>query len=85
MNAIKKYLGIIWMLLSPAIIIFLFWQAADKIGKASEATKANITLQWSIILIIFLPICIGLLIFGYYAIKGYYEHLPESSAEITDY
>lgn len=85
MNAIKKYLGIIWMLLSPAIIIFLFWQAADKIGKASEATKANITLQWSIILIIFLPICVGLLIFGYYAIKGYYEHLPESSAEITDY
>lgn len=85
MNAIKKYLGIIWMLLSPAIIIFLFWQAADKIGMATEATKANITLQWSIILIIFLPICVGLLIFGYYAIKGYYEHLPESSAEITDY
>lgn len=85
MNALKKYLGIIWMLLSPAIILFLFWQAADKIGKASEATKANVTLQWSIILIIFLPICVGLLIFGYYAIKGYYEHLPESSAEITDY
>lgn len=85
MNTLKKYLGIIWMLLSPAIIIFLFWQAADKIGKASEATKANITLQWSIILIIFLPICVGLLIFGYYAIKGYYEHLPESSSEITDY
>ena len=85
MNAIKKYLGIIWILLAPSIIIFLFWQAADKIGMASEATKANITLQWSIILIIFFPICIGLLIFGYYAVKGYYEHLPESSAEITDY
>jgi hypothetical protein len=85
MNAIKKYLGVIWMLLSPAVIIFLFWQAADKISMASEATKANITLQWSIILIIFFPICIGLLIFGYYAVKGYYEHLPESSAEITDY
>ncbi len=85
MNAIKKYLGVIWMLLSPAIIVFLFWQAADKIGTASEATKANVTLQWSIILIIFFPICVGLLIFGYYAVKGYYEHLPESSAEITDY
>jgi hypothetical protein len=85
MNAIKKYLGVIWMTLSPAIIIFLFWQAADKISMASEATKANVTLQWSIILIIFFPICIGLMIFGYYAVKGYYEHLPESSAEITDY
>ncbi|MBK6381651.1 MAG: hypothetical protein IPO01_19360 [Chitinophagaceae bacterium] len=85
MNALKKYLGIIWMLLSPAIVGFLFWQAAEKIGKASEATKANVTLQWSIILIIFFPICIGLLIFGYYAFKDAYDHLPESSAEITDY
>jgi hypothetical protein len=38
-----------------------------------------------IILFIFIPICIGLLIFGYYCYKGYYDHLPESSAEITDY
>ncbi len=85
MNALKKYLGIIWMLLAPAIVAFLVWQAAEKIGKATEATKANITLQWSIILIIFLPICIGLLIFGYYAFQDAYDHLPESSAEITDY
>jgi ABC-type polysaccharide/polyol phosphate export permease len=85
MNALKKYLGILWMVLSPAIIVFLFWQAADKIGKASEATQANVILQWTIILIIFLPICIGLFIFGKYAFNGYYEHLPESSAEITDY
>ncbi len=85
MNKLKKSLGILWMLLAPAIILFLFWQAAEKIGKATEATRANVTLQWSIILIIFFPICVGLLIFGYYASKGYYEHLPESSAEITDY
>ncbi len=84
MNTIKKYLGIIWILLAPAIVGFLIWQAADKIGNATEATKANVTLQWSIILIIFFPICIGLVIFGYYALKGYFEHLPESSAEITD-
>lgn len=85
MNALKKYLGIIWILLSPAIVGFLIWQAVDKIGKASEATKSNVTLQWSIILIIFFPICIGLLIFGYYAFKDAYDHLPEHSSEITDY
>jgi len=85
MNALKKYLGVIWILLSPAIVGFLIWQAAEKIGNATEATKANVTLQWSIILIIFFPICIGLLIFGYYALKGYYDHLPETSAEINDY
>lgn len=85
MNALKKYLGIIWMLLAPMIVGFLFWQAYEKISKATEATKANITLQWSIILIIFLPICVGLLIFGYYAFQDAYDHLPENSAELTDY
>ncbi|MEI2747440.1 MAG: DUF6814 family protein [Ferruginibacter sp.] len=85
MNALKRFLGIIWMLLAPALVGFMFWQAAEKISKASAATKSNVTLQWVIILFIFIPICIGLLIFGYYSVKGYYDHLPESSAEITDY
>jgi len=85
MNAIKRFLGILWMVLSPAIVLFLAWQASDKISHASAATKSNVTLQWTIILIIFTPICIGLVIFGYYSLKGAYDHLPESSAEITDY
>lgn len=85
MNAIKKYLGAIWMLLSPAIVAFLVWQAAEKIGSASEAAQANVALQWVIILLVFLPICIGFFIFGYYAWQRAYEHLPESSDEITDY
>jgi predicted Na+-dependent transporter len=85
MNALKKLLGIIWMLLAPVIIGFLFWQASDKISQAAETAKANTTLQWAIILFIFTPICIGFLIFGWYSFKGYYDHLPESSKEITDY
>lgn len=85
MNALKKFLGIIWILLSPATIGFLLWQASDKINKASAVAKSNVTLQWVIILVIFVPICVGLLIFGYYSFRGYYDHLPESSAEITDY
>jgi ABC-type transport system involved in cytochrome c biogenesis permease component len=85
MNDIKKYLGIIWMLLAPAIVGFLCWQAFEKIGAATTATKSNVTLQWIIILVIFLPICIGLFIFGYYALQNEYEHLPESSAEITEF
>ncbi len=84
MNTLKRLLGYIWMLLAPATVGFMFWQAADKISTASEATKDNVTLQWVIILFIFIPICIGLLIFGYYSIQGDYDHLPESSAELTD-
>ena len=83
MNSLKKYLGIVWMILAPAIIVFLFWQAIDKIGNATAITKANVTLQWSIILIIFLPICIGLAIFGSYSFKGYYDQMPENSGEIN--
>jgi len=83
MNTIKKILGLVWMILSPSIIYFLATQASAKIGAATEATKANVTLQWAIILIIFTPICVGFFIFGYYAIKGEYDHLPERSEDLV--
>lgn len=85
MNAIKKWLGVIWMLMAPVLVIFMFMQAADKIGKAAEGiAKTNTMLQWVIILIIFIPVCAGLAIFGYYAYQGEYAHLPENSNEIED-
>jgi len=83
MNSIKKFLGVVWMILSPSIIYFLATQAIKKISAATEATKANVTLQWAIILIIFTPICVGFFIFGYYAIKGEYDHLPERSSDLV--
>ena len=78
MNAFKKGLGLLWMLLGPASIIFMFIQALDKIGLAPEGVvKTNTALQWGIILFIFIPISAGLVIFGYYAFKGEYDRLPE--------
>lgn len=83
MNALKKLLGIVWIALAPAIIIFMFMQASDKVSKAAEGiVKTNTLLQWSIILIIFIPVCAGLAIFGFYALKGEYSHLPENSEEV---
>ena len=82
MNAIKKLLGYVWMLLAPAIICFLLYEAVEKIGMASATQKANVTLQWVIILLIFTPICVGFFIFGKYASDHEYDHLPASSAEI---
>jgi ACR3 family arsenite transporter len=29
-----------------------------------------------------IPIAIGLMIFGYFALRGEYDHLPENSAEV---
>lgn len=82
MNTLKKILGYVWMLLAPAIICFLVYEAFVKIGLAKPAEKANVILQWVIILIIFTPISVGFFIFGKYATNNEYDHLPESSADL---
>lgn len=82
MNTIKKLLGYVWMLLAPSVICFLLYQAVQKITAASELQKANVTLQWVIILLVFSPICVGFFIFGKYASENEYDHLPASSNEL---
>ena len=78
MNGLKKALGLFWIILGPASIIFMFMQAVDKIGLAPDGVaKTNTALQWGIILFIFIPISAGLVIFGWYALKGEYDKLPE--------
>ena len=71
MNDLKKYLGLVWMLLGPAAIIFLVWQASQKLSGVKATTDDWI--QWSIIIIIFTPIAIGMMIFGWYAWTRSYE------------
>ena len=83
MNVIKKYLGLIWLLLGPAVIFFLVNGAIQNIDPAGKKDINN-PIIWIIIITIFTPIAIGLMIFGWYALKGEYEKLPESSKEIAD-
>ena len=81
MNALKKALGLVWIILGPASIIFMFMQAIEKVGLAEEGVhKTNTALQWGIILFIFIPISAGLVIFGYYAFKGEYDKLPDDES-----
>jgi hypothetical protein len=83
MNALKKILGIVWVVLGPTVMVFMAWQAWDKINKAPVGIEqTNTALQWGIILLIFIPIAIGLVIFGKYALSGEYDKLPESSEEL---
>ena len=79
MNTIKKWLGIVWILLGPVAIYYLIKTAAAEIAKDGST---NTIIQWSVFVIIFIPIAIGMVIFGYYAFKGEYDHLPENSNEI---
>ena len=81
MNAVKKIMGIVWIIIAPVIIYFLITGAVHNIN--STGTKdINKPIPWIIIITIFTPIAIGMMIFGYYALKGEYDKLPESSAEI---
>ncbi|HRI01100.1 MAG TPA: hypothetical protein PK006_08615 [Saprospiraceae bacterium] len=82
MNSLKRYLGVLWMIMAPSLVIFMLWQAVEKIGHATAAAKSNTMLQWIIILTIFIPVCVGFFIFGYYCLKGEYDHLPENSKEV---
>ena len=81
MNTIKKYAGVVWIIIGPVAIYFLGRTGLDEIAKNPVVgTKV----QWIVFITIFTPIAIGLMIFGWYALKGEYDHLPESSAELED-
>ena len=88
MNNLKRKLGIVWILLGPMAIYFMISNALQALGRAdkaiagatseaakaaAEAAKTNTILQWSIIVIIFIPIAFGLVIFGRYSWKGEYD------------
>ncbi len=82
MNQLKRIMGVLWMLIAPAVIYFLIAGAIQNIN--STGTKdINKPIPWVIIITIFTPIAIGLMIFGYYAVKGEYDKLPESSEELN--
>ncbi len=81
MNSIKKYLGLVWIFLAIACYSILLKTTIEQIN-AKPTTDTII--QWSIFAIIFLPIAIGLVIFGWLAWKGAYEQLPVSSKEVED-
>ncbi len=82
MKTLRKILGIFWIVLGPLAVGLMAWQAWDKISRAEPGmAQTNTALQWGIILLIFIPIAIGLVIFGRYALMGEYDHLPENSEE----
>jgi len=79
MNTIKKIAGILWIIAGPLAIYYLVKTAASEITKKPVI---DTKIQWGVFIIIFIPIAIGIMIFGYYALKGEYAKLPESSKDI---
>jgi len=81
MNSIKRFAGIIWILLGPLAIYYLITTAISEIQKKPVI---DTKIQWIVFVVIFIPIAIGMMIFGWLALKGEYDHLPESSVEVED-
>ena len=79
--SIKKILGIVWLVLGPVVIYILVSGAITNIDPAGKKDINNPVI-WIIIIAIFTPIAIGLMIFGWYALKGEYDRIPESSKEL---
>ncbi len=81
MNALKKYFGLLWLLIAPFIIYELIQGAIQNIDTAGKKDINNPVI-WIIIIAIFTPIAIGLVIFGWYAFRGEYDQLPTKSKEL---
>jgi len=81
MNNFKRILGMVWMLLGPAVIYILVSGAISNIDPAGKKDINNPVI-WIIIIAIFTPIAIGLMIFGWYAFKGEYDQIPSSSRDL---
>ncbi len=80
-NQIKKTAGIIWIILGPLAMFYLFKTAISEI---TLKPTADTIVQWSVFILVFFPIAIGLVLFGWYALNGEYDHLPQSSIEIKE-
>jgi hypothetical protein len=70
MNTLKKAFGIVWIALGPLVLYYLVKTGATEIAKnPSSATK----IQWGVFVGVFIPIVVGLVLFGYYALRGEYS------------
>ncbi len=79
MNQLKRLAGIIWMVLGPLAIFYLVKTAA---GEISKKPIIDTWVQWGVFVVVSIPIAIGMVIFGYYAWKGEYDHIEQELEEL---
>ena len=81
MNQVKKVLGLVWIVFGLTAYVLLLKTCLEQI---ELKPTTDTIIQWSIFAIIFLPIAIGFLIFGWLAFQGVYDNLPESSEAVEE-
>ncbi|HMO31529.1 MAG TPA: hypothetical protein PKE63_01925 [Lacibacter sp.] len=78
-NQIKRWSGILWMSAGP---VGLFYLVQTGLAEVAKNPVIDTKIQWGVFIGVFIPIAIGMCLFGFYALKGEYDHLPESSEEL---
>ena len=73
MNALKRLIGIVWIVLAFAAIWFLFSRAGTELSAAVVTPDKKIF--WYTILPVYTPLMLGLALFGFYALKGDYDRI----------
>lgn len=74
MNQLKKWLGIVWIITGPVTIYYLCKTALEEIARKPVI---DTKIQWAVFVIVFIPIAIGIMIFGYYAFKSEYDEVEQ--------
>ncbi len=70
MENIKRFSGIIWIGSALLAMYLLLAQAAHEFA---QSPTLDTRIFWFTIIPVFLPIALGLLLFGWYCLKGEYE------------
>lgn len=78
MNKLKRFAGIVWMILGPISMFYLIHAAVAEIAKKP---LLDTKIQWIVFVLIFLPIAAGMVVFGYYALKGEYDFQNNASED----
>jgi TM2 domain-containing membrane protein YozV len=78
-NIMRKIIGIGCIILAIAATFFFIKIGIDEMS-ASKVAAAKLTtnrIQWTILIVIFLPIMYGLGIYGYRAFKGVFDNMEK--------
>ncbi|HEY1025775.1 MAG TPA: hypothetical protein VGE26_11465 [Sphingobacteriaceae bacterium] len=71
MDMLKKALGVLWLLAGAALAVYLPYKAVSELTAAAASSEDFVF--WIVITGIFIPISVGFILFGFYALKGEYD------------
>ncbi|HEY0899146.1 MAG TPA: hypothetical protein VGD90_07415 [Sphingobacteriaceae bacterium] len=74
MNFLKRALGVVWICLGAALVVYFPYKTYSVL--MAPASTSEDYVFWIVVTGIFIPVILGLLLFGYYALKGEYDEPP---------